>query len=162
VNIFVVNENPYIAARNLCDKHVVKMIVESCQMLSTSDQLHRGLPRNQRYKIAYQHHPCVRSLQNQSNYIWLTHHLRGLLQEYTARYSKHHSCEKLFEDYWMKTYLMHSFDFSKTNFPKCMPDQFKTDSTIDSYRNYYRFKKETLKTFSYRIPENCPKWLDSK
>ena len=35
MNIFAINENPIVAAQEQCDKHVVKMIVESAQMLST-------------------------------------------------------------------------------------------------------------------------------
>ena len=34
MNIFVVDKNPKIAARSLCDQHVVKMLIENCQMLS--------------------------------------------------------------------------------------------------------------------------------
>ena len=33
MNIFVIDKDPVVAAQNLCDKHVVKMILESAQML---------------------------------------------------------------------------------------------------------------------------------
>lgn len=35
MNIFVLSEGPVEAARMQCDKHVVKMIVETAQMLCT-------------------------------------------------------------------------------------------------------------------------------
>ena len=159
MNIFVVDEDPYVAAKNLCDRHVVKMIVESCQMLSTADQLFRNCSKEQRYNIAYKHHPCVRCLQNESNYIWLIHHLRCLLDEYTFRYGKVHSCENLYSKYWEDN-VWNDIQFFKTDFPKCMPNELKTESVVQSYRNYYHYKKDHLKSFSYKIKDHCPKWLE--
>ena len=40
MNVFVLDDDPVVAAQLQCDKHVVKMIVESAQMLST---IHRML-----------------------------------------------------------------------------------------------------------------------
>ena len=40
MNIFVINMNPFESAKQLCDAHVIKMILESCQLLSTQDRLH--------------------------------------------------------------------------------------------------------------------------
>ena len=42
MNIFVLNKDPVLAAQEQCDKHVVKMIVESAQMLSTAHRMLDG------------------------------------------------------------------------------------------------------------------------
>lgn len=42
MNIFVLNKDPVIAAQEQCDTHVVKMVVESGQMLSTAHRLLDG------------------------------------------------------------------------------------------------------------------------
>ena len=47
MNIFVVDESPVVSAQQLCDKHVVKMILESAQMLSTAHRVLDG-------------HPCIK------------------------------------------------------------------------------------------------------
>lgn len=161
MNIFVVDEDPFSAATSLCDRHVVKMVLESCQMLSTADQLFRNCPKDQRYKIAYKHHPCVRCLQNSWNYIWLVHHLRGLLNEYTQRFGKIHSCESLYGKYWSE-FGENQIDFSRTEFPKCMPEELKEGTTVQAYRRYYSFKQDHLKSFSYKIAEHRPIWLPRK
>lgn len=42
MNIFVLDPTPYAAAEQHCDKHVVKMILEYGQMLSTAHRLYDG------------------------------------------------------------------------------------------------------------------------
>ena len=101
MNIFVINSNPFESAKQLCDAHVIKMILESCQLLSDQDRLH-GLT-DERYKITHVNHPCRKCLDNHSNYIWLSYHLYGLLKEYTYRYGKIHKCQNLYEKYWKRS-----------------------------------------------------------
>ena len=50
MNIFAVHDNPIISAQQLCDKHVVKMIVESCQLLSTAHRLLDGYEDREKTK----------------------------------------------------------------------------------------------------------------
>ena len=40
MNIFVLHKNPIEAAKMACDKHVVKMILETAQMLCTVAHAH--------------------------------------------------------------------------------------------------------------------------
>ena len=62
MNIFYLDSDPYVAAKMHCDKHVVKMILESAQMLSTAHRVldgdeyadERGL-----YKMAHKNHPST-------------------------------------------------------------------------------------------------------
>ena len=105
MNIFVTDPSPLKSAQCLPDKHVVKMPLESCQMLSIIcskkwghgyGQLHRtnGKP----YKTdkgAFRNHPCtIWAMEHRLNTWWLLRHAIALCNEYTHRYGKVHSCEK--------------------------------------------------------------------
>ena len=43
MNIFILNDDPVIAAQEQCDKHIPKMVVESAQMLSTTHRMIDGI-----------------------------------------------------------------------------------------------------------------------
>ncbi len=157
MNIFAVDVSPEKAAQALCDAHVVKMILESAQLLSTQDRI-RGLDRG--YRLTHAEHPCRRSLSNPHNYNWLCAHLEALLEEYALRFGKCHRTEALFQEFW-RTHG--SFDPAALTFPKCMPDAFKTGDesmtgVVASYRNYYRFKRHVLPRFRY-TGRKAPEWL---
>ena len=161
MNIFVIDKDPVKAAQQLCNAHVVKMIVESAQLLSSHDRLH-GI-EEKRYKLCYQHHPCRKCLENIHNYIWLCHHLNALLDEYTFRYNKLHKVREMFNRCW-KSYLEMTYDTNLLSFPKCMIKELKVgtdniDDVVNAYQNYYRFKKNILKRFYYKNRE-IPKWLE--
>jgi hypothetical protein len=91
MNIFVTDINPSISARNLDDKRVVKMVLESAQMLSTALRYH-GV-ESAPYKSTHLNHPCnVWSRESRANYEWLLKHFIALCGEYTNRYGKIHKC----------------------------------------------------------------------
>jgi hypothetical protein len=60
MNIFVLSENPEIAASYHCDQHLHKMILESAQMLSTWAYKYFPKARSYVYKPAYENHPCTK------------------------------------------------------------------------------------------------------
>ena len=95
MNIFVVDEDPIVSATQLCDKHVVKMIVEGCQMLSTIHRIggsHVIYAPVNLYKASFQNHPCtIWARESSENYMWLADHTRALSFEYTHRYGKIHA-----------------------------------------------------------------------
>lgn len=98
MNIFVTDPCPKKSAQALDDKRVVKMILETAQMLST---VIRGLDQGYAdahglYKKTHTGHPCVKwAGQSQDNYLWLLDHMRALLEEYTARFGKQHKSGSL-------------------------------------------------------------------
>ena len=163
MNIFVTDLDPFQSARNLCDAHVIKMIVESCQLLSTQDRLH-GLT-GFRYKATHINHPCRKCLENPFNYIWLQYHLYGLCKEYTYRFGKIHKSQTLLNNYWLRPdsediFNSNSFieNYSElldaTSFPQCVKNSYSNESMDISvvyqiYRSYYKTKKETMKRFKY-------------
>jgi len=89
MNLFVQSPDPYISAAMLDNKRVVKMTVETVQLLSTA--MHLNGATTTPYKPTHPHHPvtlwCARS---RGNYLWALEHLRGLASEYTRRYGKIH------------------------------------------------------------------------
>ena len=99
MNIFYLDRHPIKAAQMMCDKHVVKMILESAQILSTAHRVLDGddyADQYGLYKIAHKNHPStIWARSGGLNYLWLYDHMRGLMQEYTYRYGKIHATERL-------------------------------------------------------------------
>ena len=173
MNIFVLDSNPVKSAQMLCDAHVIKMALESAQLLSThyrmtilnADGVGIQKLADMLYKSTHINHPCRVCLDNPFNRAWLVYHFRALLSEYTYRYGKVHGSSKLRHIFSipmaLDEWLPHALD--KLTFPKCMPDTYKTggddiDSIVQSYRNYYKYKQETMRRFRYTNRE-IPEWL---
>ena len=159
MNIFAVDPSPEKAAESLCDAHVIKMIVESAQLLSAQDRLSG---RDRGYRLTHAAHPCRRCLTNPQNYNWLCAHLEALLKEYEYRFGKRHRSGELFREFWSG---YGSFDPAALTLPKCMPEVFRTggdsiDGVVASYRNFYRFKRLELPRFRYTGRE-APEWLST-
>jgi hypothetical protein len=92
MNIFVTSFNPNEAASYLDDKRVVKMVLESAQMLSTAINQNGG---NGPYKDNHINHPCsIWVRKSRANYLWLVQHFSSLCAEYTNRYNKTHKCSQ--------------------------------------------------------------------
>lgn len=164
MNIFFLSEDPYEAARLQVDKHVVKMIVETAQLLSTS---HRVLDGNDKgelpdkreaifYKVTHRNHPsAIWARTSVENYNWLVDHFDGLLSEYTHRYDKQHACTKLLYDIQSPPFALKDWDWTEP--PCCMPDECKIGSYVDNYREYYRKHKSHI--FSWKNREE-PIWIE--
>ncbi len=99
MNIFYTDSDPKIAAQNMVDRHVVKMILESAQLLSTAHRLIDSESEDILYKSTHINHPSsIWTRENSANYDWLYEHFIALGEEYTHRYSrKHLTIEKLGE-----------------------------------------------------------------
>lgn len=98
MNIFVTDPCPKKSAQALDDKRVIKMILETAQILST---VIRGLDEvyaenHGLYKKTHTGHPCVKwAGQSRNNYLWLLSHMQALLEEYTYRFGKQHKSGSL-------------------------------------------------------------------
>jgi hypothetical protein len=142
MNIFAVDLDPRQAAKDLADKHVVKMIVEGCQMLSTNHRLSGShvvytLPVKL-YKQSFENHPCtIWARQNKENYMWLADHTVELCYEYRRRYNKTHACEIM--SHWFSMYYpLRIPDGELTPFAQAMPEEFKVPGdAVSAYRKYY-------------------------
>ena len=162
MNIFYLDKNPRDAAQMMCDKHVVKMILESAQMLSTA---HRVLDGDENadekglYKMVHKNHPStiwVRS--SKSSYRWLWRHMSELMSEYTHRYGKFHATERLSGPlYRFPDNIPTGVPF--TDPPQCMPDYCKGDDTVSAYQTYYIEEKSDFATWKNR---ETPEWFNDK
>ena len=173
MNIFYLDRDPVVAAQMMCDKHVVKMILESAQMLSTTHRVLDGDEYADKvglYKMAHKNHPStiwVRSCYQ--HYAWLYQHMKALMQEYTYRYGKHHATERLIEPLGSYPDAMLAKSFNDPpellvldyvlDPPQCMPDYCKGDDTVSAYQTYYIVEKFDFATWKRR---DKPEWFNDK
>ena len=149
MNIFHLDKNPIKCALYHCDKHVVKMILETSQMLSTAYQKHAG-ESDSLYKSAYPNHPMTLWVgETYKNFGWTLLLGEALGFQYTHRYNKRHKSMRII-DYFFK-----NLDWKdkipkgeQTLPPLCMPDEFKCDDYIQSYKNYYINKKKSFAKYT--------------
>ena len=177
MNIFVTDQCPIQSARNLPDKHIVKMPLETCQMLSIiySDwyygigQLHKldGTPYATKHG-AFRNHPCTQwAAESYWNLSWLISHGMALCDEYTARYNKVHACQPAIAE--AITIFEAAFDFNvdiykdslPMTFTRAMPESLKFDTTISTITAYKRYlnTKPWLASNYLRIPSRKPSFI---
>lgn len=98
MNIFFSDSDPVIAAQNLDDKRVVKMILESAQMLCCALHLNQA-SHLAKYKLTHSNHPSnLWARATDANYDWLLQHFKALCDEYTHRYGKIHATANMYSD----------------------------------------------------------------
>jgi len=176
INIFYLHPEAKTCAEMHLDRHVVKMIIEYAQLLSTAHRLLDGtltvgltktgrkakryvLPDDREphvYVATHSNHPSAKwTRHTKANYLWLFDLWVNLLDEYTHRYKKNHSCARLVP------YLVRS----PVNIPngeftppwRAMPDDAKIgDDSLLSYRNYYITYKRKMARWTNR---EMPDWF---
>ena len=178
MNIFQVDEDPVIAAQCLVDKHVVKMILESAQLLSTAHRVLDGVEiegksqtgRKARrwilpdaregviYMATHINHPsAVWCRESVENYLWLVEHFFGLMNEYIHRYNKVHKCNGEIS-FMLQSPPFNLKEYDKTEMPSCMAEEYIiSDDPLTNYRNYYRIGKLNLHKWTNRQP---PEWIN--
>ena len=135
MNIFILDRDPAVAARYHCDKHVSKMILESAQMLSTV----LGGP----YKKTHQNHPCTVWVgDSMGNAVWLFELAHHLNREWRQRYKHNvnHKSYEVIKGIVMENKWVELPDMGLTPFAQAMPEQFKRNDPVASYRDYYKSK----------------------
>ena len=172
MNIFVLDEDPVLAAQMHCDKHM-KMVLESAQLLSTAVFLMAREAKaeelvNKQYPLIYkpthQHHPCTLwTASNSARYNWLRDLGLALCAEYTFRYGRQHKSEAVIRSLTCPI----RGDQPLKPFALAMPDECKTDDAMQSYRNYYLAAKQSILVYTRRqpptwIPAGMARWKGSK
>lgn len=177
MNIFVLDKDPQYAAVMMCDKHVVKMIVESCQLLSTAHHVLDGkqitrVSKNGRKFSTYEaanllgvppflrctmiNHPCtIWTRETVENYQWLWVHTNELLYQYNARYNKDHTYTNLVRQTLVNC-PQNLQRIKLTPFAQAMPDQYKNQDTAEAYRQYYIHEKSRFAKWKMG---NTPLWF---
>lgn len=154
MNIFYVHEDPKISARMLCDQHILKMGIESAQMLSTAHWMTGG---SAPYKKAHVNHPSTKWTRHSIlHYNWLSIHAKEILLEYTRRYGKHHKTEDIVD--WLTANKPEIPDLGFTPPPQCMPEDYKHEDTIKAYRTFYIKDKLGVKGLTYK-KSSAPIWI---
>ena len=144
MNIFYLHPDPAKAASFFYDKHKVKMILESAQILCTAHHVYNN-GDNVPYKKAHVNHPStIWARENVHHYWWLYEHMIALGKEYTARYNKHHlTIAKCQDTLFYPPLGMPVKDFVEP--PQCMPDEYKDPSSLIAYWNYYENEKQNIR-----------------
>ena len=147
MNIFYLDKDPVKAAQVQYNKHVVKMILESAQMLCTAHHHYAELnyPMVEvPYKKAHYNHPStIWARENHYQYQWLYWHMMALGDEYKKRYNKEHlSITKCKECLSFSPYGIKLGKFKQP--PQCMPDEYKDKCSVQAYWNYYIGEKHSV------------------
>jgi hypothetical protein len=154
MNIFVLDQDPVKAAQYHCDKHLVKMILESCQLLSTAVNFHSNNLMEGTYKTTHINHPStIWTRQTRGNFDWLVQMTEELFIEYTRRYGKHHKSYPIFKR--CKDCREVIPEGELTPFALAMPDEYKNQDAVVAYRTYYLNDK---KDFAKWKMGNIPHW----
>lgn len=167
MNIFVTDQNAEQSARNLCDKHIGKMIVESAQMLSTAWwMLDSSCPGFRTYKPTHRHHPCTKwVMESDGNYLWLGQHAMEMCKEFTRRYGGVHKTQMIVECLWKQP--PRNIPNRGMNQMTPFADSYYGDDpvghfmcyvpgdTIQSYRNFYKLDKTRFAKWNH---SEKPSW----
>ena len=180
MNIFVLDEDPMLAAQMHCDKHVVKMILETAQILSTAVWICPFIKipslKNEQYQKRYENfiakempfiykpthknHPCTKwAGENSTRFSWLRALGIALCDEYTYRYGKTHKSEQLIKKILYPAHDSCFVDPPLKPFVLAMPDEYKTECAVQSYRNYYLGAKQKILVYTRRAP---PSWIPAE
>lgn len=159
MNIFFLSICPILCAQYHCDKHVVKMILESTQLLFTNFQLliesskqnvvdwrkdceENGIPI---YKLSFKNHPMsIWTRKKIHNYVWLLNMAIQLCKEYTFRYNKIHKCQIIL--LWLHTQFTSNQIPSKNMF----------ESLHSPYKKDQNFGQTNLPERVTRVPLCMP------
>jgi len=170
MNIFILDWDVKKNAKYHVDKHVVKMILETAQLLcgvhhmtvhdtahdTAHDTVHEQLSNDQvPYKLSHKNHPCsIWARESLSNYLYLCELGLALCDEYTSRYGKRHKSEQVI--LWCIGNRPNIPDKGFTEPAKAMPDEYKVKDVVQSYRNYYKGAKNGFATWKHG---EIPKWF---
>lgn len=160
MNVFYLHWSPAIAASYHCDKHVGKMLIESCQLLATAHH-EFGNGHNVSYRPTHKNHPsAIWVRQSRLHYMWVSDLARALGREFMLRYKHDHkSRHVLLNELMYSPAAMDDLPLLWTSPPLAMPDEYKSNDPIQSYRRYYASKSATMPLQYYRGEAPRPGWL---
>jgi len=163
MNVFALSEDPKQAARWHCDKHVVKMLLESVQILNGA-LYERELDDMAFYGYTHKHHPCTLwAAESWANFEWLVQLTHYLDKEWQLRYDHdyhHTSYHKVLDNWWNgREWTLPAEREPRTKFALAMPEDVKRDDPIMAYRDYYREYKKPEEWFCYECDREAPAWL---
>lgn len=166
MNIFHLSECPVESAQWQHDKHVVKMTLETAQLLSQAVRLTPEwkpyFNRKDVYKVTHPHHPssrwCRRSV---PNLFWLVKHGIALCDEYSHRFWRKHASSKVIYEVADKIGKLPALEGCDelTTFSQAMPVEFQQDNPVLAYRRYYLETKILPESNWTNRRRDLPDWL---
>ena len=152
MNIFILDNDIEKCAQYHCDQHVVKMILESVQMLCTALNK-KGFSTP--YKSTHIKHPCVLWVEESySNYGWLKNLAAALNTEYRFRFERDADHKSILVLEELSDYSYD--DRGLTEFAQAMPDKYKVPGdAVEAYRQFYVGEKLKFAKWTKRSP---PQW----
>ena len=158
MNIFFLSLIPSTCAQMHVDKHVIKMILETTQLLCSAHYMVKSefIPC---YKLTHKNHPsAIWTRKSKGNYKWLCKLGEELCKEYTYRYGKIHKCQPYIEDLSKNIPDLPDLGFTKPAL--AMPEMYKDDNVVDAYQTYYFFGKERMLSWKGKIAgRQTPEWI---
>ncbi len=176
MNIFVLDDDPILAAAAMDCVRVPKMVTESAQMMASALRRHGAtdeqMPLTKSgspYKGGYKNHPCtIWAGDSRANFNWLARHAQALLTEYTNRFDKIHACNGPIHIMSCKDYIIP--EGGLTQFALAMPDEYRPEPidgeivyhaypkfAVEAYRAYYHSKADSKGGVHYRHT-SPPNW----
>jgi len=166
MNIFAIegtgNNIDWIASAKSQDNYrVVKMILESCQMLCTNLNYLYG-EQVTPYRSVMLNHPCTKwARESSANFEALIEHTMAMIEEYTERFGKIHKCAEVL-DKCIKLYDSSMFNKHEPTLPAmAMPPHFRSDDIVESYRKYYA-SKPRMRYPKDKVPDWFTKYRGDK
>ena len=166
MNLFASNPCPIKSAQEQATPLLIKMVLESCQLLSTAHVVLDG--KQVAYKATHQNHPSsIWTRQSKANYLWLFEHFKALCDEYEYRTGKvHKSVEHI------KTLSKNPVsidDKPLSDFVYVGPDEFRMKSLTCVHGAYKLYLKSKYQDWQSRTDKrqmpvswgkrNVPDWI---
>ena len=165
MNLFILSLIQKEIAEYMMDKHISKILLEAVQMLCSAKRiLDPDDESNERiYKLAHKNHPVtIWCRKSKANFIWTLDLVEELHKEWKYRYG--HPETKMHKSYIVSLYLRENIpndskfeENDLTPFALAIPDRYKTDDPVLSYRNYY-MSEEKQKIASWKKLREKPDW----
>ena len=175
MNIFVLDENPRVAAELQCDKHVVKMATEYMQMLCTAHRVIDGdeytdrTPKGRRikrwrhfsdrkeqvlYKATHVNHPSnVWLRESTQHYNWFYQLWYWTAQEYQKRYGKEHATVHIAQQGVLSAPPTNCYDRGWVDPPQAMPVEYHNEDVVEAYKTFYRESKSRFAVWKDGTPD---------
>ena len=169
MNLFILSLIQKEIAEYMMDKHISKILLEAVQMLCSAKRiLAPDDESNEKlYKMAHKNHPVtIWCRASKANFVWTLDLVDEMHTEWKYRYG--HPETKQHKSYLIAQYLREHMppdeSFEKvglTQFALAMPEQYKTDDPVESYRNYY-MSEEKQKIATWKKIREKPEWYTVK
>lgn len=161
MNLFILSLLQWEIAQSMMDKHVSKILLEAVQMLCTAKRVIDPEDVDGLYKMAHKNHPVtVWCRKSRANFIWTLDLVDELHKEWRFRYG--HPETKFHKSYLVAMILRENMpskfeEEELTPFALAMPEEYKTDDPVESYRNYY-MSEEKRKIATWNKRREKPDW----